>query len=416
MRVLFLGGVFPKDIEEKIYTNSRGIVQSAANTLQWHIINGLEVNLGKELTIISSAFVGCYPDLYTKIIFEKHRFCHKGNAEDIAISFVNLKGIEIYHRMIKLYKPVKKWLSKSCDECGDKTVFVYSAQAQFLNVVKKIKKDFPDTHICLIVPDLPEYMTVTAKKNLVRLIYEKFMKANLEKCIYENMKYVDSFVVLTQQMREPLGIGHRPYVVVEGIADDCQAILEPVAHDVPVKIIMYTGTLARKYGVLELVCEFMRIKNEAYRLYICGEGDSREEIEMLSKKDGRIKYMGQLNPVQVQKLQQKATVLVNPRRNNEVYTRYSFPSKTMEYMHSGRPVLMFRLDGIPSEYNDYLIYFDQWPGKTMCEVIVEVCERPSEQLSEIGKKAREFVCKYKNARVQGKKILDMTSVKKDNRN
>ena len=38
---------------------------------------------------------------------------------------------------------------------------------------------------------------------------------------------------------------------------------------------------------------------------------------------------------------------VNPRQNNEEFTKYSFPSKTMEYLASGVPVVAYKLDGIP---------------------------------------------------------------------
>ena len=39
MKVLFLGGVFPKDLEIEIKDKSKGIVQYAANKLQWNLIN-----------------------------------------------------------------------------------------------------------------------------------------------------------------------------------------------------------------------------------------------------------------------------------------------------------------------------------------------------------------------------------------
>mgnify|MGYP003303651866 CR=1 FL=1 len=43
-------------------------------------------------------------------------------------------------------------------------------------------------------------------------------------------------------------------------------------------------------------------------------------------------FTGKIDRSQVLALQRSATVLVNPRRNNEEYTKYSFPSKTMEYL------------------------------------------------------------------------------------
>jgi glycosyltransferase involved in cell wall biosynthesis len=50
----------------------------------------------------------------------------------------------------------------------------------------------------------------------------------------------------------------------------------------------------------------------------------------------------------------KADVLVNPRQNDEAYTKYSFPSKNIEYLLSGNPVVAYMLDGVPEEYRKFM--------------------------------------------------------------
>ena len=69
----------------------------------------------------------------------------------------------------------------------------------------------------------------------------------------------------------------------------------------------------------------------------CGYVDL-DLIESLLKKlqkDKRIIYWGVVEQKHVFEMQQQATLLVNPRKGHEEYTKYSFPSKTMEYMASG---------------------------------------------------------------------------------
>ena len=51
----------------------------------------------------------------------------------------------------------------------------------------------------------------------------------------------------------------------------------------------------------------------------------------------------------------KATLLVNPRPTTEEFTIYSFPSKNMEYMASGTPLLTTKLPGMPEEYHQYVL-------------------------------------------------------------
>ena len=65
--------------------------------------------------------------------------------------------------------------------------------------------------------------------------------------------------------------------------------------------------------------------------------------------------MGQVSLNEARALQKTADVLVNPRLNEGEYTKYSFPSKTMEYLSTGRPVVCYKLDGIPDEYDKHLM-------------------------------------------------------------
>lgn len=64
--------------------------------------------------------------------------------------------------------------------------------------------------------------------------------------------------------------------------------------------------------------------------------------------------MGFLAKSDISLLQVKCDVLVNPRSNNDEFTKYSFPSKTMEYLLSGSKVVMYPLSGIPQEYFEFI--------------------------------------------------------------
>ena len=97
--------------------------------------------------------------------------------------------------------------------------------------------------------------------------------------------------------------------------------------------------------------------------------------------------------------------MVNPRKNQEEYTKYSFPSKIMEYLTSGTPVVAYKLDGIPTEYKDYIHYVEGDTCEDLAYAITSICELGAEAREEIGAKARKFVLDEKNAVSQTKKIL-----------
>lgn len=194
------------------------------------------------------------------------------------------------------------------------------------------------------------------------------------------------------------------YTVVEGIAPKPETAAITKSKD---KTILYTGTLNRRYGVMDLVNAFRMIKDENYKLIICGGGESREEIINAAKEDPRIIFKGQVTRAEALRLQSEARLLVNPRRNNEEFTKYSFPSKNLEYLASGTPLAAFKLDGIPEEYDDYIFYINGGSTEEMSKTLYEICEMSDNELFDFAQKARAFVSEQKNAKTQVKKILDL---------
>jgi len=138
----------------------------------------------------------------------------------------------------------------------------------------------------------------------------------------------------------------------------------------------------------------------------------KDEIINAAEKDSRITFYGYVSKEKASELQQKATVLVNPRQNNDEFTKYSFPSKTMEYMASGKPVIMYKLDGIPAEYDEFLFYPASDSAKSLAESITNICEKTSEERFKLGERARNFVLNEKNGSKQAEKILGLIKIRK----
>ena len=108
----------------------------------------------------------------------------------------------------------------------------------------------------------------------------------------------------------------------------------------------------------------------------------------------------------------EATLLVNPRPTDEEYVKYSFPSKTMEYMASGTPVLTTVLPGMPKEYHPYVYLLEDETAEGIAKKLKLVMAESDEVLFHKGQRAREFVLEQKNNVIQGKKILDMLESEK----
>lgn len=405
MKVLFLGCLFNQKEEKYLMQKSRIGLQGATNTYQWNIIKGLDKILERPVDILNVLPVGTFPKYFNNLMLKTKKWSHLQNANDLEIGSINVVFLKQIKRTISCKMAIKKWLKDNDD--NDKSIIIYSTYLPFLQAIKKIPDD---VNITLIVTDIPEYYDLAASnswtKKILRLINNNF--------IYKSLKRVDNFVILTEQMKELLSIGKRPYIVIEGLVDSDNIITgNNEGAKVNKKIILYTGTLNFKFGIMDLINGFSLIDKTQYELWICGSGEAEKEIINRVKSDSKIKYLGYVTKKEIYDLQQKATILINPRTNYGEYTKYSFPSKTMEYMLSGTPVLMYKLDGIPDEYDLYLYYINDNQPKNFANRIMEICEKPQSELDDFGEKARQFVLENKNCMVQAKKIIDMINETKN---
>ena len=221
----------------------------------------------------------------------------------------------------------------------------------------------------------------------------------------------DRYVLLTEQMNDYIvsKITHKdkPYIVIEGMVDlnmKRETVLEEEKYSK--KVCMYAGILDRKYGIEMLAKGFDKAHIPDAELHIYGDGDFREELQELCKRNSAIKYFGLKPNSYIVKEQQKATLLINPRPSNEEFTKYSFPSKNMEYLASGTPALLTRLPGIPEEYFQYTYVIENESVDGMASALIEVLRLSEKELMEQGNKAKEYVLRQKSNEKQAKKIID----------
>ena len=178
-------------------------------------------------------------------------------------------------------------------------------------------------------------------------VYDFFKKIDIHK-MEKLIAHVDSFMLLTEYMAEKLQVGKRPYIVVEGITDKQQAALNKRENHG--KKVAYAGKLVEAFGAKRLIEAFELIDDPGASLHICGGGELKPYVEEMCKKDSRIHYYGVVSAEKANEILQQADVLVNPRQNDDEYTKYSFPSKNIEYLMTGNAVVAYMLDGMPEIY------------------------------------------------------------------
>ena len=251
-----------------------------------------------------------------------------------------------------------------------------------------------------VVTDLPRMMLLP--KNQKISLLEKIAPAINE---ILNNSYT-SYVLLTQQMHRFLNRYNRPSSVIEGVVDVNMKAVQP-DKDHSLRNIIYAGSLYEAYGVKQLIDAFRRVKGDDLRLSIYGSGEMEKDMDEYMKLDSRLKYYGAVTNAEVMKAELKATLLVNPRFTNAEYTKYSFPSKNMEYMVSGVPVLTTCLPGMPRDYYEYIYMFCDESLEGFVRALTYVVSLSDEELRSKGESAKEFVLREKNNICQTKRILEM---------
>ena len=213
------------------------------------------------------------------------------------------------------------------------------------------------------------------------------------------IKSYDSYIFLTEQMNKLLNVRKKPYVIIEGFADS-NVLKEPntIEKKYPQKVIMMAGLLENIFGVDALLEAFQQIHCPDAILKFYGKGSSVSAIEDAASKDKRIFYCGELTNNQIVEEEKKATLLVNPRPAEGEWTAYSFPSKNMEYMASGTPLVAYNLPCIPEPYKCHFYEIDD-----LRQTLDRLLSIDRKELHRFGLEAQRWIVEEKSPGQQLKK-------------
>lgn len=309
-----------------------------------------------------------------------------------SIATCNIYGIQALSISRNLLKAIQRL------GVGEASILVYSAQTPLLRAAVEYKKNFPGTRIILIVPDLYEDIS---SNGYIKSLAKKHLLGDFDALC----QHVDAYVLLTDQMIERMPV-RKPYCVVEGVYNLSEQRTPGQQAPHPFTI-LYSGMLYEKFGVKNLVDAFCSLLDDHLRLQLCGSGDLEDYIKDKAVVDSRIEFLGVIPRKKALELQCSASLLVNPRQPNGGFTRYSFPSKNIEYLASGTPALIYELEGIPQEYYNYCYHLSakQTSVEDLADMIRKIYNEPAESRVSLAASAREFILTEKNAPAQCEKIF-----------
>lgn len=301
-------------------------------------------------------------------------------------SVPNVKGIKI------LWQTVSSFVTVLFGGCDAVVVDVLNASVAYGAVMAASLRKKQRIGI---VTDLPELMVTGTDKNHVKLV-----RKIMQKCT--------GYVLLTEAMNEPVNPTHKPYVVVEAL---CDSSIKPQKIEKETigktKKCMYAGLLDARYGVKDMVEGFILADIPNTELHVYGNGPYVPELQKTVQKHSNVIYHGTAMNDEVVRAEMNADLLINPRPTGEEFTKYSFPSKNMEYMASGTPVLTTNLPGMPEDYKPYVYLIEDETPEGIAYMIKSVLEFPDLTRINKGMDAQRYVLEKKNNIYQSNRVLSM---------
>lgn len=358
------------------------------------MIKGLEEN-GQNVETISS--LATIKNSNKKIKFPKSEELI-GNVKYNYINYVNIPVIRNINTFVQTFLFIKRWKKNHLNGV------ILCEQRFSMLLACIIAKKIYGIKCYGVVTDLPIYHISSQSLKGIKKILIKFYNIFRMKTTAE----CTGFILLTNQMNNIINKKGKPNIVIEGFADaKMRTVNNSLDNKFEKKVCHYAGKISEVYGLKMLVNAFIKANVENSELHIFGDGPYVNELKKVCKEHSNIKYFGfKPNEIIVEN-QMKATLLVNPRFTNYEYTKYSFPSKMMEYMASGTPLLTTALPGIPKEYFNKIYVLSEENEEALSEQLRLLLNQPKEKLHEMGVRAKKFILENKNNYIQSKKIIKM---------
>ncbi|CAO3310393.1 glycosyltransferase [Pseudomonas putida] len=391
MRNILMLGFHVGEQYFKRYSEGDRFPQVAAYKLESRFIEALRSN-GVTVSTLATLAVSTFPHV-KRVWLPAASLPSVGGGQGKVMPVINLPVVKMLSRCLGVFYGLLR-MGRQAD-----AICVYAAHTPNLVAAYLYSRLFKKPYF-IYIPDLPSYMDAAMGRG--RLL--KFLKRVDSALLSRLVQSARGLIVISRPMVEdnPAWKGI-PYMVVEGISADPQPAVEVKAGDK--KTILYAGGVNRAYGILELVEGFLRSGID-YELVICGRGDLEGYLKDVSARHPSVHYLGFVSPAEVERLQARASLLVITRDPAERYTRYSFPSKLIEYMSAGIPVLTTRLMGIPEPYFNYLNVIDGFSTEAVSESLVTISNSAEHSLFAKAAHGKVWVSETKTGRVVGQQVIE----------
>lgn len=394
MKILFVGSMAKLEDCNKYLGSS-----VAGSKMQVGLLSAIKDYYKSDLTVYSQFPIATFPR-EKQIFIEKKNYNLNTKISAINIPFINVFIVKHLSKFLNTFRMIKSWASNWKSE--NKIIISYNSFPYIGLPVLLGAKLIGAKSVCILA-DLP----INVDKKSILGKFGRWVENSLNK---KSIKKFDALIVLNENAIAEYAPKSK-YIIVDGGFDlkdlpstECGGQWNTLKENELIKVI-YSGALVEYNGLINLVEAAKLVENQRFVLEIYGSGELVEYVKSSSAVDSRIKYMGRISNDKMIKVQQEAALLINPRPVNDPVSKVTFPSKIIEYLLSGTPVVTTKLNGLTDEYLDQVYVFEDETPQCMAKTIDKILTINKKDLIKKATRARQFVIKEKNWVVQGEKII-----------
>ena len=257
------------------------------------------------------------------------------------MSGLNLPGVRLVVRLIQCLRYGLAALRVPCDG-----ILVYSVHTPLVAASLALKW-FHRVPVFVFIPDLPTFMSGPSTP------LRRFLKRIDDILVRRLLVYADGAFPITERIGVDWLVAGPKYFAVEGVSDEAAAVLSRARTNGAYVFrgphrprLLYTGMLSK---VMRFAQAFHTSAVDASLVFM-GGGEELDQLQKLSAVDQRITVKPFTIGEEFDREVAQADFLVNPRDPGWPGAAYSFPSKLLDYLQAGKPVISTRLPGIPAAY------------------------------------------------------------------
>ena len=169
-------------------------------------------------------------------------------------------------------------------------------------------------------------------------------------------------------------------------------------------VIAAAGCINEINGLPILLEAFSLLPGDHFRLRIAGWGPLEQQVRATAASDSRIEFLGMIPFEGVLEIYNSASVLINMRVTKNINTEYFFPSKMMEYLASGVPVISTCTGHVAQEFGTFTYLLKEETPQALAELIQKIAALDPAELRQTGERARAYMTTHKTWEAQTKKL------------